>query len=375
MRKLGIVVATLLAASASVAIAGPPPQTNTFTVDCAKKGQTISSAIERGDARKPLVVLVRGTCNEHVSIGRDDVTLRGQPGGGATVTGPDASLDTILILKDTVNIEDLTVTGGNNGIRLQGPFYAGIKNVFVRNTAGNGILVRAGDIAIENSTVEYAGGSGLALQRGASARIFNNSHFRYSHFAGIYAANNSTVGVNGGTVSDNEGHGITVDYGSQGNISNVEIFGNATGILVSASQASLGAGNVIRNNREHGVLAQAGAVLGVNNTTVRHNGQNGVFGYLGATVVMGGNEITDNGESGVYCRSNCTLQISGDRITGNANHGVLVMLRSTLIALEPTTDASGNNWVDLWCGDKESSVDLGANFTGNVDPGCTDFDH
>jgi hypothetical protein len=39
---------------------------------------------------------------------------------------------------------------------------------------------------------------------------------------------------------------------------------------------------------------------------------------------------------------------------------------STLIFLEPQTDASGNNWVDLWCGDKESSVDLGSNFTGTV---------
>jgi hypothetical protein len=374
MRKLGIVVATLLAASASVAIAGPPPQINTFTVDCAKKGQTISSAIERGDARKPLVVLVRGTCNEHVTISRDDVTLRGQPGGGATVTGPDASLDTILILKDTVNIEDLTVTGGNNGIRLQGPFYAGVRNVFVRNTAGNGILVRAGDIAIENSTVEYAGGSGLALQRGASARIFNNSHFRYSHFAGIYASNNSTVGVNGGTVSDNEGHGITVDYGSQGNISNVEIFGNATGIMVSTSQASVGGGNFIHHNREHGVVAQAGAVLGVNGAKVKNNGQIGVLGYLGATVVMNSNEITGNGESGVICLNDCTLQVTSDRITGNAHHGIGVQRRSTLIVLEPVTDASGNNWVDLWCGDKESSVDLGSNFIGTVDPACTGFD-
>ena len=355
MRKLEIVVATLLAASASVAIAGPPPQTNTFTVDCAKKGQTISSAIERGDARKPLVVLVRGTCNEHVTISRDDVTLRGQAGGGATVTGPDASLDTILILKDTVNIEDLTVTGGNNGIRLQGPSYAGVTNVLVRNTAGNGILVRAGDIAILNSTVEYAGGSGVMLARGASARIVNSS-FRNSHVNGITADSNSTVGVNGGTVSDNEGQGIIVGGGSQGNINNAEILGNTS----------------------HGVVAQAGAVLGVNGAKVKNNGQIGVLGYLGATVVMNSNEITGNGESGVICLNDCTLQVTSDRITGNAHHGIGVQRRSTLIDLGPSdapTDVSGNDWVDLWCGDKESSVDLGSNFTGNVDPGCTDFDN
>jgi hypothetical protein len=181
--------------------------------------------------------------------------------------------------------------------------------------------------------------------------------------------------MDGGTVSDNEGHGITVDNGSQGNISNVEIFNNATGILVSTSQTSVGGGNFIHHNREHGVLAQAGAVLGVNGSKIQDNGQIGVFGYLGTTVVMGGNEITANGESGVYCMNDCTLQISGDRINGNAHHGVGVERRSTLIVLEPTTDASGNTRVDLWCGDKESSVDLGSNFVGTVDSACTDFDH
>jgi hypothetical protein len=371
MRRILLAGVTTLMATAMIGSASA--NTISFTVDCSK-GQTIGAALQRGDARKPLLLMIRGTCNESVSIDRGDVTLRGQPGGGATVSGPSSTIDTIVILDDTVNIEDLTVTGGFNGIRLQGPFYAGVKNVLVRNTASNGIIVRAGDIAIENSTVEYAGGSGLVLGRGASARIFNNSHFRYSHFNGIFAQSNSTVGMNGGTVSDNEGHGINVDYGSDGTVNNVEIFNNATGILVSTSRATVGGGSFIHHNREHGVLASAGAVLGVNGTKVQHNGQIGVFGYLGATVVMGGNEITDNGGTGVFCMNDCTLQISGDRITRNAETGVSVQRRSTLIVLEPPTDASGNNWVDLWCGDKESSVDLGSNFTGTVDPACTGFD-
>jgi len=368
-----IICATAVALITAGLLPTASAQSLTVTVDC-NLGQTIDNALRQGDSRKPLVVVVRGTCNEHVSINRDDVTLRGQPGTGATVNGPNAATDTIVISKDTVNIEDLTVTGGFNGIRLQGPSFAGVRNVLVRNTANNGIIVRAGDIAIENSTVEYAGGSGLALSRGASARIFNNSHFRYSHLDGINVQGNSAVGVNGGTVSDNERQGINLDNGSQGTIGNVEIFNNATGILVSTSQATVGGGNNIHHNRAHGVLASAGAVLGVFGTKVQHNGKVGVLGYLGATVVMNSNVITDNGESGVFCLNDCTLQVTGDRITGNAHHGIGVQRRSMLIVLEPVTDASGNNWVDLWCGDKESSVDLGSNFIGTVDPACTGFD-
>ena len=350
-------------------------QSITMTVDC-NRGQTIANALKQGDFRRPLVVVVRGTCDEHVSIARDDVTLRGQPGTEPTVNGPNSTIDTIVISKDTVNIEDLTVMGGFNGIRLQGPFFAGVRNVMVRNTANNGILIRAGDMEIVNDTVEYAGASGLVLGRAASARVVN-SHFRYSHFAGIFTQNNSTVTVNGGTVSDNEGHGINVDYGSDGTISNVEIFNNATGILVSTSHASIDGGNDIHHNREHGVVAQAGAVIGVNGAKVSGNGKTGVLGYLGATIVMNSNEITGNGESGVFCLNDSTLQVTSDRITGNAHHGIGVQRRSTLIDLGPIdepTDASGNNWVDLWCGDKESSVDLGTNFKGTVDSACTGFD-
>ena len=367
-----ILFATTMALIAAGSLPPASAQTLSVTVDC-NRGQTITNALRQGDGSKPLVINVRGTCNEHVSITRDDVTLRGQPATEPTVNGPDPARDTIVISKDSVNIEDLTVTGGFNGIRLQGPFFAGVRRVMVRNTANNGILIRAGDMEFVNNTVENAGGSGLVLGRGGSARIVD-SHFRYSQFAGIFAQNNSTVTVNGGTVSDNEGHGIQVDYGSDGTISNVEIFNNATGILVSTSHGNVGGGNKVHHNREHGVLAQAGAVLGVIGSTIEHNAETGVMGYLGTTVVMGGNVITDNGVSGVFCLNDCTLQISGERITRNGQTGVSVQRRSTLIVLEPETDATGNFGVDLWCGDKESSVDLGANFTGTVSPDCTGFD-
>ena len=371
MKRTVLATAVTLIAIGSVTTASA--QTLTLTVDCSR-GQTITDALRQGDARKPLVVVVRGTCNEHVSITRDDVTLRGEPGTEPTVNGPDAARDTIVISKDTVNIEDLTVTGGFNGIRLQGPFVAGVRRVLVRNTANNGILLRAGDMELVDSTVENAGGSGLVLGRAASVRVVN-SHFRYSHFTGIFAQNNSTLTINGGTVSDNEGQGINVDYGSDGTINNVEIFNNANGISVSTSHASVGGGNNIHHNREHGVIATAGAVLGVDNNTIRHNGQDGVVGYLGTTVVMHGNEITDNGGTGVSCRSNCTLQIGGARITRNAYHGVVIQLRSTLILEAPVTDATGNGWVDLWCGDTESSADgLAEYFLGGTE-GCTGFNN
>jgi hypothetical protein len=358
---------------ATAVLGSASAQTITYTVDCSK-GQTIASAIERGDARKPLVVLIRGTCNEHVSISRDDVTLRGEPGTGATVNGPSATTDTIVILKDTVNIEDLTVTGGFNGIRLQGPSYAGVKNVYVRNTANNGIVVRAGDIAIENSTVEYAGGSGLALQRGASARIFNNSQFRNSHSAGINASNNSTVSVNGGTISANV-TGVLLFAGSHGSFSGVTISENTeTGIKVAYSQAIIGGNNVISSNANWGIWVLNGSSAAINGNRIEDNGLDGVSGDIGSTLTMIGNQIRRNGTFGISCRTNCTMANQGDTIENNGAGGILLGEASILIFSANPTHWSGDGW-GLRCIDKESSVAGLELFDGTVSETCTDFNN
>jgi hypothetical protein len=369
MNRKQLFAAALLAVGM---IASASAQTTSFTVDCTR-GQSIADAITRADARKPLLVIVRGTCNESVTISREDVTLRGHPSVGGAVAGAVGS-NTIVIFANRVSIEDLTVIGGNIGILLQGPFFADIRDTTVQSTSGAGIVVRAGDIAISGTTVEGAGGRGVILQRGASARI-TFSHLHGNTSQGIYAETNSTLILIGSRILANGSHGIQLESGSQGSISGSQIAENETGVFVNASQASIGSNNIISSNRQRGVLAQAGAKVGLSANTIALNQQDGVVGYLGATLVLHGNEISDNFGTGVACDVNCTLQIGGAGITRNEVHGILVMRDSLLILEEPMTDASGNyGWVDLWCGDKESSVGGLENFIGTVSDSCTGFD-
>lgn len=377
--KRGYLVAAVLMAAGMVSTVSA--QTITFTVDCAR-GQSIAQALERGDARKPLLVIVRGTCNESVTISRDDVTLRGHAGVGGTVVGAPGR-DTIVISASRVNIEDLDVIGGNIGIRLQGPFFAGVSNSSVRGTNGNGILVRAGDIAISGTTVDGAGNSGLALHRGASARVLN-SRFLNSRFAGVFANTNSTADVSGSEMTANGSHGAQFEGSSHGTLRNNLISGNAeSGIVVSESHATI-AENTITANGAHGVLAQAAATVGLSGNTITGNAGDGVTGYLGPTLVVYPNDISWNMGNGVFCRANCTLQISGGTITGNGHIGVSVMFASRVIFAGPeiTYGAGNQGWTDLWCGDKESSVDGaegltvdgGVFFAGSVSDTCTGFD-
>lgn len=379
MTRTYLIAAALLAVAAAGSASA---QAIKFTVDCSK-GQTIGAALQRGDSRKPLDILVRGTCNEYVTITRDDVTLRGEGAAASIVNGPGSAAPAIAIRGQRIFLDGLTVTGGAQGVIVSGPFVATLSNLVVRNPAtGNAVVVRGGADASINSCTLMQAVNGLQVNRGGSARVFGNSEIRENSGSGIRADLDSAVNVSGPTkILDNGAHGIQLETGSTGIISNSEIAGNANGVLVSASRASIGGGNQIRDNRENGVLAGAGATVTVTDNTIVNNSHNGIAGHLGSTLVLRGNEIAFNGETGVYCRAVCTLQVAGASIHDNAHHAVLVMLGSRSIFQSPMTTTGGNGWEDLWCGDSETSVDGvdglsvdgGDFFDGSVSPLCTGF--
>jgi hypothetical protein len=377
MTRTYLLAAALLAAGAIGSASAEPV---TYSVDCAK-GQTIGAVLARGDARKPLTVLVRGTCKEYVHITRDDVTLVGVPPGGA-VSGPGNEAPAIHIQADRVFLQDLDVSGGATGVVVGGPFLASMTRVVVHHPAsGAAVVVRQGELGLDGCTLMNAG-NGLQLGRGGSTRLIGGTEVRDNSGVGIYASANSTLGATPETkVLNNGSHGIQLEDGSHGSVNGTENAGNRSGVLATASTVNLAGGNNIHDNREHGVLAQAGATAIVAGNTISSNGRTGVSGFLGADLVLRGNEIAYNAETGVYCRADCTLQISGANIHDNMHHAVLVMLGSRAIFMPPMTTASDNGWVDLWCGDSETSVDGvdglsvdgGDYFDGSVSPTCTGF--
>ncbi|MDH4110978.1 MAG: right-handed parallel beta-helix repeat-containing protein [Gammaproteobacteria bacterium] len=379
MRSMGIVAATVLAASGSVASAGPLPQTNTFTVDC-DRHETISGAIARGDVHKPLVVNIRGTCNEFVAIRRDDVTLHGDP--AATVNAPNLDSDLVTIEANGITLENLTLTGGSYGVRQNHGFRFMITNCVIQNTRSDGIRIFVGDTRFVDSTVQGAGANGVYLTRGGSFGA-SNSRFLDNASSGISAYLNSTVSASGSTISGNGGNGIDLGAGSQGAVSASTISGNGAdparfGNGLSGwggSSAHVGASNVITGNREAGILIAGGSTAYVFDNTITGNGGNGVTGYFAATLVIDNGNISSNNGHGVDCSANCSAQIVGATIQGNAGSGINLAFDSALMLQAPMTSAGGNGGSGLWCFDKESSVNGLEWFSGTVGLTCTDFDH
>ena len=115
MRRM--ILATAVALTAIGAMPTASAQSNTFAVDC-NRGQTIARALELGDFRKAVVINVRGTCREFVTITRANVTLRGDP--AAEIVAPDNGRDLLTVSADRVTLENLTLTGGLAGLSQEG---------------------------------------------------------------------------------------------------------------------------------------------------------------------------------------------------------------------------------------------------------------
>lgn len=286
----------------------------TFSVDCSK-GQTISAALERGNTAKALLVIFKGTCTEQVTIARDDVTLQGgDPERGATVAGPNPGADVIVLTGNRIRLENMTVTGGNNGIRVQGMFNVDLLEVVVMGAATNGVLVRAGEVSLTGSRVEQAGFHGLNLQRQASARVVESA-FLNNHEAGIMVQQGSSVAARWSVMAENGANGIQITTGSQATVIDSSVF---------------------------------------------RNGSDGIVAYLGSILILGGGDVIFNEGSGVVGNANATLQMTEAGIGGNHGDGIVLMLGSKLILEEPNSSSSGNDNFALYCADDESSVnDLG----------------
>jgi len=371
---------------------GQPTNTQVFTIDCAR-GQTIAKALELGDSRKPMLVVIRGTCNENVAVTRDDVTLQGDPTIGGTINGSTAR-STVNIAASRVVIDRLLVSGGTNGIRVAGTLSATIVNSTIRGATLSGIALINAHASINNSTIENAG-TGVSLQA-ATARLQNNK-IRANGGHGVYLNGRSHISSNGNTISSNGSNGIMAEENS--NVSSLRdtISSNGAGgvLVVKASYASLNQGTVASNG-SHGVyvgFASAGisggstissnqgcgvygdsVVLNVTDSTITGNQGCGVSVYLGSSVALGRSAVNGNIGDGLAVRANSTAHIDAATIKNNTGNGIFLQMGSKLVT-QPSlvSDLNGNGGWGLECTDGESSVESLALLNGTVSPACTGF--
>jgi len=427
----GGMVVMILVLATGIARASAHDNVKTVEVDCSR-GQTIAKALDRGDVDKPLVVVVRGICNENVVIDRDDVTLLGNSSGDG-VTGLDPSKDTILVEgARRVVIENLTVSGGSNGITFVQGSSGTVDTCTVQNTGGHGIRIEGGSATVMNSTISFNHVAGIMLEDGGNGRIGITNSNQYAGNTisanggdGIHLQYGATAAIGGNTISGNgtdpntviDRSGIALYHATVVVVGNNSITGNqGAGIVARSSSLRIGdvsfnlpTANTVSGNglatTDGGVFAFVGTALDIRNATISGNTGEGVTGqgsslrirdsvisgnagqgiqaFLGAALDLRTTTVSGNTGRpgvpglGVLLTTRSVARIRSGSIMNNASDGIRLVLGSSLFNDSQPPAVTGNSGFGLNCTDQESryvnGFSGGGNASGDVSPTCTGF--
>ena len=226
MKRLVSLLASVLVGAPGVALA----DNDTKLVDCTK-GQSIQKAIDRRNPERSLTLMIRGVCNENVSVERDDLALVGEPGAAVHGTISIPGSRRVLI----------------RALRVSSPTGAGVEGT--DNAA----------FTVEDSFLERNATEGLAVRSGAFATVRGSRMAENGQAAGpdsgrgIDARHGGSVDARNNTIINNRSDGVGIYNGAYARLTENTIEGNGrfaageAGIQVNRARVRANA-NVIRNN-------------------------------------------------------------------------------------------------------------------------------
>ena len=366
----------------------------TTTVDCAA-GDTIAKALTKGDERKSLTILINGSCSEHVVINRSDIKLAAAA-PGATIIGPDPTIDVIRVTGTRVTIDGIKVTGGRNGVTADGAAGLIVQNALVQDTGRNGITYTHGASGVVDTVIVTGNARDGVAVDAAQGTVINSQIGQNARFGvGVFNGGSARIGIdnfnNGGgnVISANASNGIHVVFGSTALIAMNQVIGNGTstdpaalkiGVNITSATADFIGGNTISGNVGTGVnLVRSSANFGDANfgfttlNTITGNGsttasQGGIFAFNGSSLTLRDAVISNNVGFGLNLTLKSSGQIASTTIQGNTaipgpipgtltgGDGIRLVFGSGLFAVTPNSSVTGNAGFGVICTDGESSV-------------------
>jgi hypothetical protein len=350
------------------------------TVSCAKGGKVASALALAPRTTAGLTITINGTCIEAVDQVPGNITLQGASSGDGLQT-PAASSNPVLGISGAgVTLDNLTISGGVNALRVHSGGTAVGNNLEVEGSSSQNVLAQ-GELTLNSSTVEGSTGDGIdVLQAG---KLFLNGGTVRNNVRGINIGNGAYLTATAGAViSDNTGLGVETNGSLTVFAATIE--GNSnTGVLVinggNAFVASPGvvksngrdgvqvlggsarvSGGVISNNARYGISVFNGTAILDTGAVVASNGSNGVLVEDGTVNVGNGDgsaTIQSNPANGIYLKTNSVgvFNNDGNQIVSNSGWGILCdgPPANPLIAIGPAATkigtVSGNGAGQIAC--------------------------
>jgi parallel beta helix pectate lyase-like protein len=360
-------LAALAAALASTGAAQVEP-TKTVAVDCAA-GQSIAHALTLGDERKPIEVIVAGTCRESVAVGRSDVALRAAPGGGG-IAGPDAALDVVVVTGSRVTIDGLAITGGRDGVYANAAAGLTLRNATVSSTGRTAVYLGSGSSAVlDGCSIQDNPRDGVAADSSSAivlaSLVTGNGRF------GIVFTNNAAgrIGIDahnvpsGSAVTLNASGGVMASLGGSVYVAMTDVSMNKSiGVGAIGAVVTLIGGNTISDTNGTGVNASRGGIVNIGDpsfgiatrNTITRNTM-GVFAFMGSSLNILDAVLSANGQFGLGLSLKSQGQLASSTIQGNGE-GIRLVFGSGLFVAQPNTTVSNSSGVGVRCTDGESSI-------------------
>lgn len=400
------VVAAALATAALLTLPEPASALSdlVINVNCAS-GDRIATALDRPNVLdRRMIIVVNGTCTENLTIERDDVVLRAGPSGGG-VNAADGANSVILVNgARRVALENLSVSGGRQGVRVTAGAAATILGGTVRSSAFFGVLVDGSASArIAGTTIEGHGQTGV-VANGSSVTL-TGSTVASNGFSGVAAVSGGALTLGqiddagnvcfpcGNTIRNNRLDGVTVARAGSARLYGNVIQGNGTttnrwGILaVEESFVWMEGGNQVSSNGGPtgggGVLARASSVrTGSGDQPITPSSNEislnliGILAITGNLQLQGGLLVTRNTGNGMTLDQSSRLRTDGSTITLNGGHGIFAVGASGVGFQGAVTNVTANGQFGVFCLDVNShyfgnTVGVAGNTAGQVS--CTPF--
>jgi parallel beta-helix repeat protein len=163
-------------------------------------------------------------------------------------------------------IQNITISGGNDGISVNTGSQIAINNVTVQNVGRHGIHFQRGSTMsfVVNSLIQNNPGNGIVVNE--------NSYVRIGFTAGIGASQGDTGPC---AIMNNGGFGVRVQRSSSARIYTNTISGNANdGIHIESASYAEVATNLIEANGKNGISVAENSVVHLGNASGTKNEDN-----------------------------------------------------------------------------------------------------
>jgi hypothetical protein len=281
------------------------------SVDCSgtnkKKLPSITAALASIPKVGPNTIHISGTCNEAVVVdGLDRLTMVGD--GTASINDPNPQppdLEDTAVLSinnsDHIEVQNITVNGGAEGIQCAGFSVCRLTAVHVQNSVATGVqFVRSYGFIFDDSVIENNAGVGLAATAGSNVNVIplntSTNPIIRTNGVGIQVADNSHVQTVA-TVQNNSADGIQVFRGS-----NIRLL----------------VGTVVSGNGGRGVFLRDSSGLFSQSSIIGNTGSGVNLGPL-SFAQFSGTTVSGNGSPDVNCAS-VTAATTGATTVGGATN-------------------------------------------------------